>query len=430
MRKYVILLIATLWLNCGAQQLSIDSCMRYAAVHNHDARTAAIGLVSSRLSRQEASAAMLPSVGASIGAQYSFGRSIDPATNTYSNLRSFSNTYSLWLNAPLFSGGRLVNDFRKARASESVARSALESKRDLAAIAALDACINALYYQELTKIMEEKHAESLDALRQARRMKELGLKSAVDISQSEAQEADDDYSLTAATAQWQSALLALKSAMAYPLADSIAVAMPAALSGYIADGITPRADNPTMMEAEARVEEQRLGMLAARGDLMPSLTLNAGISDYYYSHHNAVNETFRQQMDVNFGQYVGVTMSIPLFSGLSRINGYRRSRCSYAAAQVALERTRYKYESDFAQAVLDRDNYAKEIVKMERKTAADSTAYALARRKFDEGLMDALDMRRSADNWFAARTELLRCRLLFDAKRRLVNYYLTNKLFD
>ena len=68
--------------------------------------------------------------------------------------------------------------------------------------------------------------------------------------------------------------------------------------------------------------------------------------------------------------------------------------------------------------------------RLERKVDADSVAYALARRKYDEGLMDVLDLRKSADNWFASQAELVRCRLLFDLKRRLANYYITNKIFD
>lgn len=190
------------------------------------------------------------------------------------------------------------------------------------------------------------------------------------------------------------------------------------------------ADNPLLRQAEANVETQRLNALSARGRLMPSIFLNAGISDYYYSHQGQTNESFGRQMDVNFGQYVGVSVSIPLFDGMSRINGYRKARNRYVAAQIALERQRLQLDTDFSQAVIDRDNYAKEIVKMERKVDADSVAYALARRKYDEGLMDVLDLRKSADNWFASQAELVRCRLLFDVKRRLANYYITNKIFD
>lgn len=217
--------------------------------------------------------------------------------------------------------------------------------------------------------------------------------------------------------------------MNFPLADSLSVEMPATGAAMVSNGLLA-ADNPLLRQAEANVETQRLNALSARGRLMPSIFLNAGISDYYYSHQGQTNESFGRQMDVNFGQYVGVSVNIPLFDGLSRINGYRKARNRYVAAQIALERQRLQLDTDFSQAVIDRDNYAKEIVKMERKVDADSVAYALARRKYDEGLMDVLDLRKSADNWFASQAELVRCRLLFDVKRRLANYYITNKIFD
>ena len=350
-------------------RMSVDSCMRYAANHNLDVRAARISLSDSRLDQQSALASTLPSVGAQIGAQFSFGRSIDPATNTYNNLRTFSNSYGLSISVPLFTGGSLVNDFRSARAAKRQAESEVDAQRDNASIAALDACVNLLYCQELSKIMAAKHRESLDALKQTRRMKELGLKSAVDLSQSEAQEADDDYCLTSALAQLRSAELKLKSAMNFPLADSLSVEMPATGAAMVSNGLLA-ADNPLLRQAEANVETQRLNALSARGRLMPSIFLNAGISDYYYSHQGQTNESFGRQMDVNFGQYVGVSVSIPLFDGLSRINGYRKARNRYVAAQIALERQRLQLDTDFSQAVIDRDNFAKEIVKMERKVKA------------------------------------------------------------
>ena len=138
--KFVILSMFLAALAATAQtRMSVDSCMRYAANHNLDVRAARISLSDSRLDQQSALASMLPSVGAQIGAQFSFGRSIDPATNTYNNLRTFSNSYGLSLSVPLFTGGSLVNDFRSARAAKRQAESEVDAQRDNASIAALAA---------------------------------------------------------------------------------------------------------------------------------------------------------------------------------------------------------------------------------------------------------------------------------------------------
>lgn len=93
--KFVISMFLAALAATAQTRMSVDSCMRYAANHNLDVRAARISLSDSRLDQQSALASILPSVGAQIGAQFSFGRSIDPATNTYNNLRTFSNSYGL-----------------------------------------------------------------------------------------------------------------------------------------------------------------------------------------------------------------------------------------------------------------------------------------------------------------------------------------------
>ena len=160
--KFVISMFLAALAATAQTRMSVDSCMRYAANHNLDVRAARISLSDSRLDQQSALASTLPSVGAQIGAQFSFGRSIDPATNTYNNLRTFGNSYGLSISVPLFTGGSLVNDFRSARAAKRQAESEVDAQRDNASIAALDACVNLLYCQELSKIMDAKHRESLD----------------------------------------------------------------------------------------------------------------------------------------------------------------------------------------------------------------------------------------------------------------------------
>ena len=42
--------------------------------------------------------------------------------------------------------------------------------------------------------------------------------------------------------------------------------------------------------------------------------------------------------------------------------------------------------------------------------------------------MSFLDMQKLMNTWFESQAEHVRCRLLFDVKRRLVDYYRTNKL--
>lgn len=417
--------------------MTMDDCMRYAIEHNFDVATSRLSADDDLRDFRKAKASFFPSVGGSISAQYSFGRSIDPGTNTYDNLRTFNNSYSMSLSWTIFDGGQLVNDFRQAKAQKRLSETALQWQRDEVAIAVMDAFVNRAYYNELQKIMVAKLEESREALTQTRRMKELGLKSAVDLGQAEAQYADDDYNLTNTTSLLRSANLNLKNAMNFPVSDSLAlsdpdfsISCPLTLPGAEEVMAFAAANNPVMRQAAISVDISRYALRSARGTFSPTISLNAGLSSYYYKHIGAENMPFKDQMDVNFGQYVGLSMSIPIFDGLARATAAKKARISHIASQVDYNRKLYELRSSVEQAVLDRDNYAKESVKLERKQEADSIAYAQAKRKYGEGLMSFLDMQKLANTWFASQAELLRSRLLFDVKRRLVDYYLTNDLFS
>ena len=98
-----------------------------------------------------------------------------------------SNGYSLSLSWDIFTGGQIISQFKQAKAQKRLSESALQSRKDEIAISVLDAYVNLQYYTELLRITGLKLEESRALLVQTQRMKELGLKSAVDLSQAEAQ---------------------------------------------------------------------------------------------------------------------------------------------------------------------------------------------------------------------------------------------------
>ena len=81
-----------------------------------------------------------------------------------------------------------------------------------------------------------------------------------------------------------------------------------------------------------------------------------------------------------------------------------------------------------AQAVLDRNGFLKESIQMERKVHSDSIAYRVTRRKFEEGLMTSLDVQTSASTLLESEVTLLRSKLSYVLKCRLVDYYKGNDL--
>ena len=76
-------------LTSSAQTWTMQKCMQYAVEHNHEVKQAALELDDYKAQKTKAVGSFLPAVDAGIGAQYNFGRAIDPETNGYTDVSTF-----------------------------------------------------------------------------------------------------------------------------------------------------------------------------------------------------------------------------------------------------------------------------------------------------------------------------------------------------
>ena len=432
----VIALIVASAGDARAQQVwSVDSCMEYAVEHNRTVRQRVYEVDNYKIDRLTAIGNFLPGISASSSLQYNWGRSIDPETNTYNSISTFNNSYTLQASLTVFNGGNIINQLRKSKAAQLMGKAALQEERDNTALETFQAYIDALYYYGSVRLAREKLAESSELLRLTRRQEELGLKGMADVAQVEAQYASDDYTLTNQTNLYESAMLTLKQQMNYPIdaplqLDTVLLDMPAVdlamLPGDTQQEVISTAlmSNPTLLRSHYNSEVSRFEMKKSWANVLPTISVYAGINSSYYKELGANKYAdYWTQMKNNFGQYVGMSISIPLFSGFERVNSVRKARNSYRIAMEQHEAQKEELQKLVAQAVLDRNGFLKESIQMEKKVQSDAVAYAVTRRKFEEGLMTSLDVQTSASTLLESRVGLLRSKLSFVLKCRLVDYY-------
>lgn len=422
--------------NLTAQEVwSIDQCMQYAVLHNRTVKQRSLEADNDRLEQIKAIGNFLPGINGSISAQYNFGRSVDPETNTYNNISTFNNGYGLEASLSLFKGGSLINQVRRAKASRLLGKAALEEARDNTALETFQAYIDALYYCGTTHLAEKKLNESDSLLYKTRRQEELGLKGRADVAQMEAQQATDAYNLTRQRNLFQTALLTLKQKMNYPLPDPLVLDTTLIhsqshsfiqLDSDSAEEVCRVAIhlNPTLRQAALNKEVARMNRKISWGNLVPSITLFGGISSSYYKELHAQNYPgFRSQFHNNFGQYFGISMSIPLFNRMNGVTSLRQARNNYRIACEQYEAQKEELQKLVEQAVQDREGYLRESIQMEKKVASDSLAYHVTRRKYEEGLMTSLDVQNNAATLLESQTLLLQSKLTYLMKCRLVDYY-------
>ena len=389
---------------------TLDECMRYAVENSPSVKKQVYTSDTYKAERNAAVASFFPAASAKVGAQYSFGRSIDPATNTYENTSTFNNNYGLDASIPIFTGGQLINQWLMAKSNRRMGVNDIQKAKDDLAMKTMQAYMDVVYYKGTIRMAAEKLEESNRTLYKTRRQEELGLKGKADVAQFEAQVAADDYTLTHQQNLFNTALLTLRECMNYPSDLELEVDTLLPDINYVPEVENvaeifayASGNNPTALQAEYQLTQSKYQYRIYKGKLLPSIYLNAGISTSYFENPKSDNapEGFKDQFKNNRGRY----------RNNMRIARETRTEV-FRQLQTAVE-----------QSVLDREGYAKEAIQMDKKVKSDELAYRVTLRKYEEGLMSTLDVQTSANTLLESKANLLQKRLMYLLKSKLVDYY-------
>ena len=422
---FILFILHLLLFTSSAQTWTMQQCMQYAVEHNHEVKQAALELDNYKAQKTKAIGSFLPAVDAGIGAQYNFGRAIDPETNGYTDVSTFYNGYQLSASLPVFDGFSRLHALRAAKASELMGRASLRQHQDQTALNVLQAYANVAYYEGLVKMAEEKVQETALLLKQTRLLEEVGRKSAADVAQVESQQAEADYELTRQQNLYASALLELKKTMAMP--DSMEFRVESGKiknSSFLTLNSSLSTVHSELQVARHHMQASKHEWHQARASLFPFLSLSAGLNTTYYKTlHSETAASFANQFKNNMGEYVGATLSIPLFNRLQTITNIRKAKNNYQIACEAYEQKQLELEKLSREAWQDWQAYLKQTLQMEKKVEADSLAYQLTRRQFEEGLSTAIDVHTTSAQLLNSKATLLQCRLMAMVKKQLVRYY-------
>ena len=433
MMKHLLLIIyviaAALQLS-ASEPWSVERCMQYAADHSHTVRQQQFALEDSRAAKTQAIGAFLPSVYGAVNGQMNFGRAIDPSTNTYTDVSTFNNGYGLQASLVVFDGLQRYNNLRLAKANEAMGRSGVRAEKDDVALKVYKAYMDLVYCEGAVSQTAKKRDESRELLRQTEVMAEVGQKSDADVAQMRATLAADEYELAHMQSQTTKARLALKQLMGFPVDSALAVIQPSfddeILTAEDASQISAFAatDNPRILKAQQNVEAARYSLRAARGALLPTISLSGGVSTSFFRNMNkGGHASFSSQFRNNAGEYVGLSLSIPLFDRLATYSTIRRRKTALVQAQENLAYEQSELRRIIVEAASDVENSTKEVEKMQEQVEADSIASRLTTRKYEEGLASSIDVKTAAVTLLQSRVRLLQSQLTMAYNKRLLAYY-------
>ena len=311
-----------------------------------------------------------------------------------------------------------------------------QQTEDEVCLATMEAWSNVLYYTELSKILQDQVTAAELSLSKARKEEQLGRKAYADVVQMEAELSDKQYQSLQAKNRAEDALLTLKSVMMWPMEEPLVLDEnePSRLANESAgtkEDISQIVDyalahNPQAIIAEGNVSNAKRQLSTARWQLAPSLSLNGGWSTSYFTYPGRAGYTpipFREQFKNNSGEYLQVSISIPIYNRLQSQSSVRRRKNAYDKAVAERDQKMTELASEVKRAVQDRDNTLSSWKLAVKRAEVQEEAYKLNVKKYEQGMISSIEYQTAVNTWLQAQADRLQAQLTYMIKEKVLRYY-------
>lgn len=406
----------------GETPMTLRDCLLYAREHAHVNRINRLESEAAAADKRISAADLMPYIGLGSSGSLSFGRNIDPETNTYDNKKTLSTGFGLEMSLPLFDGLVRINNLKALKTAELRKMKAQLVEEDRISLKVIKGFFNISYCRAMVEQMERLLRRDSTDLAAARRSLQLGTKSGADVAELEAITAADLYELTNQRNLLKKADLSLRTAMGMPVSDT-----PLAISDQAETwrNDAPLRILPEIEEAQMAVKESRMYLRAAKGGYSPRISFNAGISTSYYRMMGMQAEfpAFSRQFSDNMGEYLGLSFSFPIFDGLATRNRVKKATIQLRENEVKLEQTQYQIDQAAEEARLDHEAAIEELKAATIRLDAERLAYKAMRRKYELGAASAIELYTSSSKLAQAEANLTGKRIQRIISEITLGYY-------
>ncbi|MBR5736326.1 MAG: TolC family protein [Bacteroidales bacterium] len=412
-------LILCTCLQANAKQWTLRECIDYARSNNLQVKNAQLAQAVAEETLLQAQASRFPTLNASSSQNMSFQYGGDPAYN---------GNYAIQTGVTLFNGGRIVNNIRQAEINAIAGEYDIDAAKNDIEVAVTQAYLNILYAKENVTTAQNNLESARAQWERAREMYGEGSISLSEYAQMESQYSSDMYQLAVSESSLAQYTLNLKQLLELGLDEDFEVfypeigdekviaALPSVGEVYkVAEDILPNMRSGRLGIDAAKLSED---IAAAAG--IPSISASASMQT---GNIYGVEMPFTDQLRDNLGAGVGVTLSVPIVNNRSvktakakaRLNT-QQAELSYANSQKNLLST---LEGLYQDVVSAQSRYQAALKKLQ----SAELSYNLVSEKYNEGMIDPVELLTEKNTYIAAQQELLQAKYQAILCRQLLNFY-------
>ena len=441
--KITTLLLLSIWGSIIAQESwTLDECVTFAMEHNLQLNDFKYTNQSNKETYRQSVRNLLPSVNASSSYLISYGRAEDPNTGTFVNQDFYSNNYSLESSIDLFQGFQKINAIKASKLLFKATQEEVLQQKYLLAFRVMQAFYDIQFFEGLVEISKEQLNVSQSNYNLVEKQVELGLKAGADLYEAESLLLTDKLNVTQSNNQLASAKLTLIQEMNLENTSDIVIQkeLEEIISEFNSqemksDAVYNEAREfiPMIKAQEFRAEAAKKQIAVSRGGLYPSLSFFAGIgTGYFETTRDTLGNTlpFREQFRDNTSQYIGVNLNVPISNGWSARSRVKQSKIDRLRADNNLKTQEQELFQAIQKLVQDYNSLLVELVQSNQKMDAQNLAFTIAQKRYEKGLINALELFTAKNLYASAQNENLQVKLRSEINKSTLDFYRGLPVFD
>ncbi len=335
-RLYNICFIFGLCFNLNAQQiLDFEMCRKIALENNLQIKRTKSEAQTNKIGVENAKHRFLPTANGFLSTTNSWGRGIDPFTNTYANQQFASYNAGLNINLNVFNGGADLLQLKLQKQELNTQFYNQQKAINDLTIELFTKYIQSLYFQELHLLSEHQIAISEDIYKNTIQRIDKGQVAKNEKFKISAQIESEKWNALNLKNQWDQNFLDLKFLMNY---DSLfqlknTEIIPFSYIRDIEDLYVKAEKNfPILKAREEEIARAKTNKSLIKSEFYPKLNLNFGTGTTYSTFNRFLN--FQEQIDNNWNKQIQLTANVPIFNQLSIRNRAKQADVAIEIAEI------------------------------------------------------------------------------------------------
>jgi outer membrane protein len=452
------------------EKWDLQRCVTYAMQNNISVKQADIQARVSALQLKLSQAGSLPNIGFSSNGGYNFGRSINPATNSFENKSIFFSNFQLQSSINLFNWFSQRYTVEADRLSKQAADAATDKARNDIALNVAVAYLQALLASEQIDVSSLQIGQTQSQLENIRKQVKAGALPELNAVELEAQLATDSATYIGNVSTYQQNLIQLKALLNLDMAVDFDIEKPNVTSiplEPLADLQPARVyqlalkNLPQQRVNQFRYQAALKNIQVARASMFPTISAFANIGSRYSSlfpdQENFVvtpsgkldtlgyvetapgtkfyavrpgvsvvskNTPFgKQVLNVNLSQAVGLNLSVPIFNNRRLRTVWDRARLDAEGIQLQVDQDNLTLQQDIYGASHNAISAQQRYLSARKGVEAAEKAYDFSQKRYGAGLLQTIELITNQNSLYRSRLDALAAQFEYVFRMKLLEFY-------